>query len=85
MYFSLLPPCREVPKEPRKFVSVEKYLSGHLDGSVSSASAFGSGHDPGVLGLSPVSSSLLSEESASTSPSGPCSCSLSLSHSFYLK
>ena len=30
--------------------------------------AFSSGHDPGVLGLSPVSGSLLSEEIASPSP-----------------
>ena len=37
------------------------------------ASAFGSGHDPRVLGLSPMSGSLLSGEPASTSLSA---CSL---------
>ena len=40
---------------------------GRLGGSVSEASAFGLGHDPGVLGSSPISGSLLSEESASPS------------------
>ena len=38
-------------------------------GSIGEASAFGSGCDPGVLGLSPESGSLLSRESASPSVS----------------
>ena len=38
-----------------------------------------SGHDPRVLGLSPRSSSLLSKESVSPSPSVPLVLSLSLS------
>ena len=46
-------------------------------------SAFGSGHDPGVLGWSPASGSLLSGESASSSasaqPLGLCCLSVSLS------
>ena len=56
------------------------FLNGHL-AAVGEASIFGSGHDPGVLGSSPASSSLLSGESAS--PSACCSpylCSLSLSN-----
>ena len=44
-------------------------MRGHLGGSVSEASAFSSGHDLRVLGLSPSSGSLLSGESAS--PSAP--------------
>ena len=44
---------------------------GHLGGSVGEASAFGSGHDPGVLGWSPMSGSPLSGKSASPSPSEP--------------
>ena len=60
---------------------LEKDTSGHLGGSVGAASAFGSGHDPGVLGSSPPSGSLHIGESASPSPSAsPCSCSLSLSN-----
>ena len=54
---------------------------GYLGGSVSEASAFGSGHDLRVLGWSPVSGSLLSGESASPSPSDPPpahACSLAL-------
>ena len=38
-------------------------------GSVSEVSAFGSGHDPRVLGWSPASGSLLSGEPAFPSPS----------------
>ena len=52
---------------------------GHLHGSVCEASAFGSGHDPRVLGSSPTSGSLLSGGPASPSPSACCSaylCSL---------
>lgn len=33
---------------------------GRLGGSVGQAAAFGSGHDPGVMGSSPTSGSLLS-------------------------
>ena len=60
-----------------------------MGGSVGEVSAFGSGHDPGVLGSSPASGSLLDEELAflSPSPSEPSpplmlslSLSLSLSH-----
>ena len=52
-------------------------MEGHLGGSVSEASAFGSGHDLRVLGLSPMSGSLLSGEPASSSP--PLLPNLSLS------
>jgi len=44
---------------------------GRLGGSVGWATAFGSGHDPGVPGSSPTSGSLLSGESASPSDSLP--------------
>ena len=58
---------------------------GRLGGSISEASAFGSGHDPWVLELSPASGSLLSGEHASSSPapSSPAAlptCALSLSN-----
>ena len=43
-------------------------MPGWLSGWVS---AFGLGHDPGILGLSPTSSSLLGGETASPSPSDP--------------
>jgi len=44
------------------------------------ASAFGSGHDPGVLRLSPASGSLLSGKPASPSPTPPaCVPSLAVS------
>ena len=49
-----------------------------------SASIFSSGHDPGVLGLSPALDSLLSGEPASPSLSAPapiCAHARSLSHS----
>ena len=52
--------------------SVRKFISWSKErpwGSVSEASTLCSGHDPGVLGLSPASGSLLSEASASPSPS----------------
>ena len=53
---------------------------GRLGGSVSQASAFSSGHDPRVLGLSPASGSFLGRESASPSAyRSPCLCFLSLS------
>ena len=44
-------------------------VCGCLGGSIGEASAFSSGHDPGVLGSSPLSGSLLSGESAP--PSAP--------------
>jgi len=46
---------------------LELSLMWRLGGSVSYASAFGSDHDPRILGLSRSSGSLLSEESASPS------------------
>ena len=59
------------------------FYLGHLGGSVGKASTFGSGHDPRVLGLSPVSVSLLHGESACFSLC-PSSCLSSLSLRFYL-
>ena len=56
---------------------------GHLGGLVSKVSAFSSGHDLRVLGLSSTSGSLLSGESASLSPS-LCLFFLSLSLSLSL-
>ena len=51
-----------------------------LGGSVHEASAFSSGHDPGVQRMSPLSGSLLSEEAASPSLSAvPPACALSYS------
>ena len=50
---------------------IKHTAQGRLGGSVGEVSAFGSGHDPGVVGSSPVSGSLLSGESASPSPSAP--------------
>ena len=58
-----------------------KKLVGCLGGSVGWAAAFGSGHDPSVLGWSPASGSLLGREPASPSASAclfVCLCSLSL-------
>ena len=44
-----------------------------------SVSAFGSGHGPGFLGLSPTFGSLLSGESASPTPfAAPLDCVLSV-------
>ena len=52
-------------------------MEGHLDGEMS---AFGSGHDLRVLGWSPVSRSILSGESASSTPfAAPPADALSLS------
>ena len=51
---------------------------GHLVGSVGWVTAFGSGHDLGVLGLSPVLGSQLHGESTSPSDLLP---SQALSHS----
>ena len=48
------------------------------------ASAFGSGHDPSVLGLRPASGSLLSGKPASPSPSPPA-CVPSLAASLSVK
>ena len=65
---------------------LKRNQGGRLGGSVGQASAFGSGHDPGVLGLSPELGSLLSGDSASPSASAlpllMCAhtCALSLSH-----
>ena len=71
-----------------KMVSIQKTLAlGLLGGSVRWVSAFGSGHDPKVLGSRPVSGSLLSGEPTSPSPSlclllslPVCSLSRSLSN-----
>ena len=58
----------------------------HLGSSVSWASAFGSGHDPGVPGLNPVSGSLFFRKSAFPSLSEPSPAyDLSLSLSLSLK
>ena len=55
-----------------KGLSNEKKVGlGHLGGSVSEVSAFGSGHDLRVPGSSPASGSLLSGESASLWPPAP--------------
>ena len=60
--------------------SIKMETQGHLDGSVSEASAFSSGHDLRVLGSSPVSAFLLSRVSASPSPSAaPLACAPSFS------
>ena len=48
---------RELHKECK---SQTRQVKGYLGGSVSKVSAFGSGHDPGVLRSSPASESLLS-------------------------
>ena len=55
-------------------------VEGRLGGPVGWATAFGSGHDPGVPGSSPASGSLLGGESASPSAPPP-SHVLALSHS----
>ena len=60
-----------------------KFMAGRLGGSVGEASAFGSGHDPGVPGLSPVSGFQLSGESAT--PFGPPPLVLALSLILSLK
>ena len=63
------------------FLCKTVHLLEHLSGSIGEASAFGSGHDPRVLGSSPTSGSLLSRESASLSPCAPPpACALSLSN-----
>ena len=46
-------------------------IEGHLSGSVSEASAFGSGHDPRVLGSSPVDSAFLSHTQHTPKGLGP--------------
>ena len=64
---------------------LKKSIKGHIGGSVSWVSAFGSGHDPRILGWG-VSGSLLSGKSASSSPSAlppAILLTLSLSLSFF--
>ena len=56
---------------------IKKLWWGRLGCLVGEVSAFGSGHDPRVLGWSPTSGSLLSRQSAS--PSAPPLLLLSLS------
>ena len=60
-------------------VCLKSVFQGRLGGSIGEVSAFLSSHDPGVLGLSPVSSSLLCREPAS--PSAP---PLALTHAHSL-
>ena len=77
-----------LPLRPSTEAGVWKVLGGwggegHLGGSVNQASAFSSGHDPGVLGLIPMSSSMPSGEPAFSSPSAAslaCTFSFSLSN-----
>jgi len=52
-------------------VVAKKKEVGHLGGSVSKAPDFGSGHDLGVLKLTPLLGSLLGGECACPSPSAP--------------
>ena len=59
--------------ESTQLKQILKKFWGYLGGSVGWASAFSSGCDPGVLGSSPASGSLLSGESVSPSPSACCS------------
>ena len=68
----------EVPQKVKNRTTL-----GRLGGSVGKASVFSSGHDLGVLGLSPTLDSLLLSKPASPSP--PCLCSLSLSLSLALR
>ena len=58
---------------------------GRLGGSVGWATAFGSGHDPGVPGLSPASGSLLSGSLLLSLTLPPVMLSLSLSQMNSLK
>ena len=48
-------------------------------------SAFGSGHDGGVLGSSPLTGFLLREDLLPSAPLPACTCSLSLSNKYNLK
>ena len=59
----------------------ENCTGAHLGDSDGSASAFGSGHNPRVLGLSPTLGSLFSGEPVPPSPSAPA-CALSLSNEY---
>ena len=61
--------------KPTKVFKSER--QGRLAGSVGEASAYGSSHDLGVLGLSPVSGSPLGSESAPSCPA-PAACALSV-------
>ena len=61
---------------PWRVVSLRSITKGRLGGSVDEVSAFGSGHDPEVLGWSPASGSLLNWESVSLSHT-PHLCSVS--------
>ena len=74
-----------VPEVASKFKNHKYRGTGVAQILNNKVSAFGSGHDPKVLELSPVSGSLLCGESASpASPAPPaplqCWCSLSLSN-----
>ena len=75
----LLPPSQ--PCLSQKTFPLQSPSSGHLGGSVSEASAFGSGHDLRVLESSPAWGSLLSGEPASPSARLPQLCELSYSPS----
>ena len=61
--------CYMAPTPRQWLIAIKHVLCRCLGGSVSEASAFGSGHDSRVLGSSPASGSQLSEEPAS--PSAP--------------
>jgi len=56
----------------------------YLGGSVGQAAALGSGHDPGILGSSPLvglpTQQGVTSSSPSTLPAAPSPCSLSLSN-----
>ena len=56
-----------VPKRITHYMKMEYSSEGHLGGSIGKVSAFSSGHDPKVLGSSPITSSLLHGE-----PAYPC-------------
>ena len=59
---------------PKQTVFIKYFkimLKGRLGDSVGWVSAFGLGHNPRVLGLSPASGSLLSRKPASPSPTPP--------------
>ena len=57
----------EPARHPRTCDFLKSFALERLGGSVGSVSALGSGCDPGVLGLSPMSGSLLSGDSVSPS------------------
>ena len=70
--------CNSFILEERR-VNIRYAYQECLGGSVGEASPFGSGYDPGDLGLSLTLGSLLSGESAFPSPSAPTILALSLS------